>query len=85
MSLSTAQLEKAVTHLEEGDWRAAHEIVQKDEQSALACWAHGIVHIMEGDIPNAQYWYREAKRTFRHETSVAAEIRALKGAVGRGE
>ena len=65
-------------HLEAGDWQAAHEIVQRDEQSALSCWAHGIVHIMEGDLPNARYWYRLAKRAFPAQPSAKAEISALR-------
>ena len=71
-------LRLALAHLESGDWRAAHEIVQKDEQSPLSCWAHGIVHVMEGDLPNARYWYRQAKLSFPGDFSVAAEIAALK-------
>jgi hypothetical protein len=74
-------LRSAVAHLERGDWQAAHEIVQKDEDSPLSCWAHGIVHVMEGDLANARYWYREAKRPFPEACSVAAEIAALKGAL----
>ena len=81
MALRRAQLRKALTHLEAGDWPAAHEIVQRDEESALACWAHGIVHLMEGDIPNARHWYRAAKRTFPSKTSADAEIRDLKAAL----
>ena len=46
---------KAVRHLEAGEWKAAHEIVQKDA-SSLGCWAHGIVHLVEGDLDNAKYW-----------------------------
>jgi Tfp pilus assembly protein PilF len=72
---------KALAHLEAGDWQAAHEIVQTDEESALACWAHAIVHLMEGDVPNARYWYREAKRQFPSEPSAAAEISALKAQI----
>ena len=71
-------LRSAVEQLERGDWRAPHRIVQKDEESPLSCWAHGIVHVMEGDLPNARYWYRQAKRLFPNEFSVAAEIAALK-------
>ena len=82
MRLGKAQLQAALAHLERGDWRAAHEIVQKDENSPLACWAHGIVHIMEGDLPNARYWYREAKRAFPGKASAAAEISALAAALG---
>ena len=40
--------------LEAGDWKAAHEIVQK-ESSTLAAWLHGIVHTLEGDLDNARY------------------------------
>ena len=74
-------LRSAVARLEQGDWRAAHEIVQRDEDSALSCWAHGIVHVMEGDLPNARYWYREAKRAFPESYSVAGEIAELKRAL----
>jgi len=77
MALTRAALGKAIDHLEHGDWQAAHEIVQTDEASALACWAHGIVHIMEGDLPNARYWYAQAKRPFPQEPDAAGETREL--------
>ena len=73
-----SELEQAVELLARGSWQAAHEIVQRDEQSPLSCWAHGIVHILEGDIPNARYWYRQAKRPFPREPSVENEIQALR-------
>jgi hypothetical protein len=75
-------LRSAVEQLERGDWQAAHTLVQQDEDSALFCWAHGIVHVMEGDLPNARYWYGEAKRPFPKDYSVPAEIAALKDACG---
>jgi hypothetical protein len=84
MPLEPELLGRAVALLESGDWRAAHEIVQKDEQSPLSCWAHGIVHLMEGDPPNARYWYREAGRAFPEAPSVADEISALKSSIGIG-
>jgi Tfp pilus assembly protein PilF len=77
MRLDSAQLQRALDHLEHGDWQAAHEIVQQDEDSPLACWAHGIVHLMEGDLPNARYWYGQAKRTFPAKPNASAEIHAL--------
>jgi hypothetical protein len=77
VSLDQRSLCAALVHLEQGDWQAAHEIVQKDEESALACWAHGIVHLMEGDLSNARYWYRAAKRAFPRDPSVKDEIAAL--------
>ena len=56
MSLDKQSLRQALGHLEQGDWQAAHEIVQQDEESPLACWAHGIVHLIEGDVPNARFF-----------------------------
>jgi hypothetical protein len=70
-------LRSALRLLQEGDWRAAHDIVQDDEESPLSCWAHGIVHLMEGDVPNARYWYRVAGRVLRQDYSVEQEIAAL--------
>jgi hypothetical protein len=84
MRLEPELLGRAVALLEGGDWRAAHEIVQKDEESPLACWAHGIVHLMEGDVPNARYWYREAGRPFPEAPSVDDEISALRSSIGIG-
>jgi hypothetical protein len=78
MALGRQALVKALALMERGDWQGAHEIVLVDEDSPLACWAHGITHLMEGDLPNARYWYREAKREFPENPSVALEIRNLK-------
>jgi len=75
------ELAKAVALLRRGDWEAAHRIVQQDEESPLACWAHGIVHLMEGDTSNARYWYREAKREFPRHPSIADEIDSLDAAL----
>jgi hypothetical protein len=41
------------------DWDRAHRIVQDDE-SAEAAWVHAYLHRVEGDLPNARYWYRTA-------------------------
>ncbi len=58
------------------DWQAAHEIAQESREP-LAAWAHGIVHIIEGDESNARYWYEKAKRPFPGMNAVDAEIAAL--------
>jgi len=78
MKLKPAELSAALDLLEQGDWKAAHAIVQKDEASPLACWAHGIVHLMEGDVSNARYWYRQAGRAFPGKASIQDEIKTLK-------
>jgi hypothetical protein len=45
-----------------GDWHQAHAQVDHltDEASA---WVHAYLHRKEGDIWNADYWYRRAKKT----------------------
>ena len=70
----------AIRHLRKGDWSKAHTLVQKDE-SALGCWAHGIVHLMEGDLGNARYWYRRAHRLFPRDVEPSTEIAALMAAM----
>ena len=74
---------KAVRHLEAGDWEAAHMLVQK-ESTSLGYWAHGIVHLIEGDLDNAKYWYRKAHRALPHGNTAIAEIAALKATLTDG-
>ena len=76
-------LARAVRYLQQGDWEKAHELAQDDE-SPLGCWAHGIVHVLEGDTPNARYWYGRAKRRFPPKFDAKAEIAELAAAVERG-
>ncbi len=33
-----------------------------DEASGEAAWVHAFLHRAEGDIGNAHYWYRQARR-----------------------
>jgi hypothetical protein len=63
--------------LAQGAWEKAHVIVQS-EKSAEAAWLHGIVHTIEGDLENAQHWYRKAKRIFPGPDAVQAEIAAAR-------
>jgi hypothetical protein len=42
-----------------GDWEKAHTIVMNDD-SAEGSWVHAYLHRVEGDLPNAGYWYRAA-------------------------
>lgn len=71
MSLGTA-----IRYLKQGDWEHAHTIVQSDE-SPFGCWAHGIVHMMEGDVGNARYWYRRAHRAYPATADAKVELAAL--------
>ena len=73
------KLAEALNLLERGDWESAHEIVQQD-QSEYAAWLHGIVHVLEGDLGNARYWYGRARRTFSADAK--AELAAARSAAG---
>jgi ATP/maltotriose-dependent transcriptional regulator MalT len=73
-------LRRAIEFLAASDWKAAHEIVQKDT-SAQAAWLHGIVHTLEGNLDNARYWYRHAEREFPGADAVQQEIAAARAAV----
>lgn len=70
----------AIRYLRKGDWQKAHTIVQEDD-TELGCWAHGIVHMLEGDMGNARYWYRRAHRVFPKDADARSEIEALASAV----
>ena len=74
---------EATRLLRQGDWQAAHDIVQDDE-SSLGAWAHGIVHMLEGDMANARYWYRRAGRALPPASAVSSEIEALSQELGCG-
>jgi len=69
-------LASTVRYLEDGNWEKAHASVQDDE-SPLGCWAHGIVHMLEGDLENARYWYHKADRLFPEDMNAQTEISAL--------
>ena len=42
-----------------GNWDKAHALVMK-EKSQEAAWVQAYLHRVEGDLPNAGYWYRTA-------------------------
>ncbi|MEO6844018.1 MAG: hypothetical protein ABI184_02530 [Ginsengibacter sp.] len=42
-----------------GNWDKAHHLVQ-DLEDKNASWIHAYLHRKEGDIGNADYWYRRA-------------------------
>ncbi len=70
-------LQDAIQALEQDDWDKSHRIVQGIE-SGTAAWFHGILHMIEGDQSNAQYWYRRAGRSYPGNDKVQDELRALK-------
>jgi hypothetical protein len=55
----------------QGDWQRAHEIAQAVDTPEGA-WVHAYLHRKEGDLENADYWYRRAGRQ-RPAAPLAAE------------
>ena len=43
------------------DWNRAHKVVMSGEDAECA-WVHAYLHRVEGDLDNARYWYRQARR-----------------------
>ena len=44
-----------------GDWNKAHELAM-NEDGPESAWVHAYLHRVEGDLDNARYWYRQARR-----------------------
>ncbi len=59
---------RALWHEAHGDWTAAHEAAQADEQDAHSAWVHAYLHRKEGDAFNAGYWYRRAGKPVYRDT-----------------
>ena len=79
--MAAQRLVEAIALLAARDWQAAHEIAQESTEP-LASWAHGIVHLIEGDESNARYWYARAQRPYPGMQAIDAEIAALRADLG---
>ncbi|MEY4401967.1 MAG: hypothetical protein RIR91_2 [Verrucomicrobiota bacterium] len=51
----------ALWFLKKGDWEKSHAIAQ-DLHDAHGAWIHALLHLVEGDLGNARYWFAEAGR-----------------------
>ena len=51
---------KVLNLAKEGKWDEAHHLVQPYSDQ-WSCLIHAYLHRVEGDLTNAQYWYRRAK------------------------
>lgn len=77
-------LEQVLDHLHAGRWNDAHNLVQSDA-SPLGAWLHGMLHIQEGDLEDAEYWYGKAGRHFRSRGSWDEELRQFEAALRLGD
>ncbi|WP_027329893.1 hypothetical protein [Marinimicrobium agarilyticum] len=59
--------ERALELARAGEWDKAHSLVQANSDS-LSCLIHAYLHREEGDLANANYWYRRAGETMPDNT-----------------
>ncbi len=71
---------KALALIEQGDWDAAHRLVQS-HGDRLSCLIHAWLHREEGDHGNAAYWYARADEAFP-DNSREEELERLRGLIG---
>jgi hypothetical protein len=65
------------------DWNKAHKIVMNGDGAECA-WVHAHLHRVEGDLDNAGYWYRQARRK-PGTGDLAAEWAAIATALLQGQ
>ena len=71
-------LSKAVDAALAGDWQAAHDIAQ-DYSDVTANWIHAVLHKIEGDQFNSNYWYAKTTgKNFEDFSDANAELNAIK-------
>lgn len=58
------------------EWEKAHNICQSSEGSKDHDWVHALVHWIEGDDWNADYWYRRCGEA-RQGATIAEEWEIL--------
>jgi len=55
--------------IKKGDWEAAHNIAQ-DIETPIGSWLHALLHLIEGDLGNARYWFVEADRSVKKSSQI---------------
>jgi hypothetical protein len=75
---------KAIDLALSGEWNAAHEIVQKSEDTTAA-WIHGVLHKIEGDPDNSRYWYRCAGKLEHFSDEPKEELAEIRKVVAGRE
>jgi hypothetical protein len=65
------------------EWEKAHALVQTAEGVAAFDWIHALMHWIEADMGNADYWYRRAGRK-RSKPSVSAEWQFMVDELSQG-
>jgi len=76
-----AELLQAIDLALDGQWDAAHVLVQHYESDRTARWIHAVLHKIEGDRNNSLYWYRRAGKTELVDHEAKAELQAIRAEI----
>ena len=76
----TSELRDVLALMGDGHWNAAHDRVQRLE-GQLAAWLHGLLHLQEGDLEDAENWYERAGRRFRQRGTLDDELLLFESAL----
>ena len=49
----------------------------------LGAWLHGILHLQEGDLEDAENWYNRANRHFRSRGTLEEELALFETALAQ--
>jgi hypothetical protein len=55
---------QSLWHAKVGNWDEAHDLAQ-DIHSPTGSWIHAMLHLIEGDVGNAGYWFRKSGKPAR--------------------
>jgi hypothetical protein len=68
-----------------GDWDASHKIAQ-DYSDSNANWLHAVLHKIEGDVWNSNYWYaRTAGRSYEDFADTREELIAIQNPLNKND
>lgn len=76
----TSELRDILALMRDGKWNASHDRVQRHE-GLLAAWLHGLLHLQEGDLEDAENWYERAGRRFRQRGTLEEELLRFESAL----
>lgn len=67
-----SELIQALWWAKKGNWEKSHNIAQEIENED-GSWVHAYLHRVEGDLGNAAYWYRRARKPVKQRESLEDE------------
>ena len=69
---------QALWHTKAGNWDQAHDIAQ-EIHTPVGSWIHALLHLIEGDVGNAGYWFHKAGQPIRSVDEIDELWREIAG------